>query len=124
MVIVRVDEVSPATVCLPTRPLNELFDDALARPIAGWCLAPGGVEIDDVVDRIVRDHETTRPQTLSLFNAPADLAARYQRMGAARAEEVTAAQSDEVDALVRLIDQPADVPVYGTSLAQLLDASG
>ena len=40
-----------------------------------------------------------------------------------RAEEVTAAQSEEFDALVRLVDEPADVPVYGTSLAQLLDAA-
>lgn len=45
MVIFRADEVSPATLSLPTRPLDELFDDALvigddpALPV----LVPDGV---------------------------------------------------------------------------------
>ncbi|WP_406063576.1 DUF4419 domain-containing protein [Micromonospora sp. NBC_00860] len=152
-------------------------DNGGLRPIAGWYLAPSAVEIDDVIDRMVRDHETTPPQPVRLLNAPAEVVALYQRIGAAtlfgawrllpaaehrwiyrdddersllpiidladgrkicaavdyatqsthwilcRAEEVTAAQSEEFDALVRLIDEPADVPVYGTSLAQLLDAA-
>ncbi|MEU3458265.1 hypothetical protein ABZ671_32505 [Micromonospora sp. NPDC006766] len=36
---------------------------------------------------------------------------------------MAAARSDEFDARFRLVDDPADVPVYGTSLAQLLDTA-
>ena len=65
MAIFRVDEVSPATVRLPTRPLNELFDDALviggdpAMPV----LVPDGVHpLLDAVGRAFADH---RPLVLS-----------------------------------------------------------
>ncbi|MEV5763657.1 hypothetical protein AB0L34_03630 [Micromonospora sp. NPDC052213] len=40
-----------------------------------------------------------------------------------RIEEVAATRSDEFDDRLRLVDDPADVPVYGTSLARLLDAA-
>ena len=49
-------------------------DDGGLRPVAGWYLAPAEVEIDDVLDRIVRDHGlrrrspwagSTRPPRLS-----------------------------------------------------------
>jgi hypothetical protein len=38
-------------------------------------------------------------------------------------EEVTAERSDEFDVLFRLVGEPADVSVYGTSSAWLLDAA-
>ncbi|GIJ81400.1 protein of unknown function [Micromonospora phaseoli] len=152
-------------------------DNGGLRPVTGWYLTPATVEIDDVVDRIVRDHETTPPQPLHLLAAPAEVVALYQRIGSAtlfdtwrllpvaehrriyrgydeqslltiidladgrsicaaldeetqsahwilcRVEVMTAARSDEFDARFRLINHPADVPVYGTSLAQLLDAA-
>ncbi|MFY1698591.1 DUF4419 domain-containing protein [Solwaraspora sp. WMMA2101] len=152
-------------------------DDGALRPVAGWYLAPAAVEIDDVIDRIVRDHDITPPQRLDVFNLTDELVALYQRVGSAtlfdiwrllpvtehrhiyrdydepsllaviespdgqsicaalddktqsahwvrcRIEEVAAARSDEFQARFRLIDDPADVPVYGTSLAHLLDAA-
>ncbi|MFI6226008.1 DUF4419 domain-containing protein [Micromonospora echinospora] len=151
-------------------------DDGGLRPVAGWYLAPTAVEIDDVIDRIVRDHQTDPPQSTWLFNAPAEVVALYRRVGSAtlfdtwrllpvaahrrvhrgpgehsllaiidladgrsvcaaldnetqpihwvvcRVEGVASERSD-VDVLFRLVDEPADVPVYGTSLAQLLDAA-
>ena len=57
--------------------------DGTLRPIAGWHLTPASVEIDDVIDRIVRDHETTPPVEALLWTAPADLVAVYRRMGSA-----------------------------------------
>ncbi|MEU8216372.1 DUF4419 domain-containing protein [Micromonospora taraxaci] len=150
-------------------------DDGGLRPIAGWHLATSTLEIDDVLDRIERDHETTPPQPMNSMYAPADVVALYRRIGAAtlfdtwrvlpadehrwvrgdsglpilltiieladgrricaalddetqsahwilcRVEEATAA--DEFDHSLHLADEPADIPVYGTSLAHLLDAA-
>ncbi|XTZ19042.1 DUF4419 domain-containing protein [Micromonospora echinospora] len=151
-------------------------DDGGLRPVAGWYLAPTAVEIDDVIDRIERDHQTSPPQSTWLVNAPAEVVALYRRVGSATlfdtwrllpvAEhrrvyrgpgehsllaiidladgrsvcaaldnetqpihwvvcrvEAVASQRSDVDTLCRLVDEPADVPVYGTSLAQLLDAA-
>ncbi|MEU5725924.1 DUF4419 domain-containing protein [Micromonospora sp. NPDC047738] len=192
---IRTDQV-PATLSRVTVNVNDLVvgdnravalhaglvgvapdDDGGLRPVAGWYLAPAAVEIDDVIDRIVRDHETTPPQPTFIFDAPAEVVALYRRIGSAtlfhtwrllpvaehrrvyrgyedrslltiidladgrsvcaaldnetqstlwvlcRVEEVAAARSDEFDGRFRLVDEPADVPVYGTSLAQLLDAA-
>ncbi|MEU4569961.1 DUF4419 domain-containing protein [Micromonospora sp. NPDC023956] len=151
-------------------------DDGGLRPVAGWYLAPAAVEVDDVIDRIVRDHQTSPPQPTWLFNAPAEVVALYRRVGSATlfdtwrllpvAEhrrvyrghgehsllaimdladgrsvcaaldsetqpihwvvcrlEAAASERSDVDTLFRLVDEPADVPVYGTSLARLLDAA-
>ncbi|MCW2912115.1 MAG: hypothetical protein JWN52_183, partial [Actinomycetia bacterium] len=153
-------------------------DDGALRPVAGWYLAPAAVEIDDVIDRIVRDHDAGPPQPHRLFNACADLLAVYRRIGSAtlfdgawrlrpaadhrrvwrgedqcsietvidladgrsisaaidyatqtfhwvvcRIEKVVAEPPDTPNHGFRLVDEPADVPVYGTSLALLLDAA-
>ncbi|MEV4410420.1 DUF4419 domain-containing protein [Catellatospora sp. NPDC049609] len=141
--------------------------DGALRPVAGWCLTPAAVEIDDVLDRLVCEHQTTPP----LGNTPAgpaELAALYHRIGSATLFDggwrilpadvdrgirtgsghwliavaelgdgrYLAALPDHVaqtthwvicravrrDAADRwdLADDPADVPVYGTSLALLL----
>ncbi|WP_432824797.1 DUF4419 domain-containing protein [Dactylosporangium sp. CA-092794] len=144
------------------------------RPIAGWYLAPAAVEIDDVADRIVRDHATTPAQDLP-DEGPADVIALYHRFGSAtlfggRWRLVPARERRPVDSGVarlridtlieladgrtiasaiddatttehwvlcrvaqaaepgfvrvyRLLDDPADVPVLGTSLATLLAAA-
>lgn len=152
-------------------------DDGALRPVAGWHVAPAAVEIDDVIDRIVRDHDVTPPQPVRLFDACADVVAVYRRIGSAtlfggawrlrpvvdhrqvwrgdylpivtiidladgrsigaasdydtqtthwvicRVEEVAPEGSDALRRDFRLVDEPADVPVYGTSLALLLDAA-
>jgi hypothetical protein len=147
-------------------------------PVAGWHLAPAQVEIDDVLDRIVREHQTTPPQPGHL-DAPADLMALYHRIGSATlfdgawrllpiAEHghvprgkgnrfittiIDLADGRSIGAAIdyatqtahwiigrfeevehngrgrlgvrrlRLLDDPADVAVYGTSLTLLLDAA-
>lgn len=153
-------------------------DDGALRPVAGWYLAPATVEIDDVIDRIVRDHVTTPPQPMAMYDAADEMVAIYRRIGSAtlfdntwrllpvaehrriyrgheepwllaiidlpdgrsvcaavddltesihwvvgRVEEVPAQGSNPPDGCYRLVDRPADVPVYGTSLALLLDAA-
>ncbi len=151
--------------------------DGALRPLGGWYLAPATVEIDDVIDRIVRDHTTDPPLPHRWYSAPADLAVLYRRIGSAtmfdgswrlrpaaghrrirrephrpgirtvidladgrcislavddlahtfhwivcRVEEVDRSR-DPSGSGFRLVDEPADVPVYGTSLALLLDAA-
>lgn len=57
--------------------------DGALRPVAGWHLAPAGLEMDDVVDRIVRDHHTEPPDRTEIHEGPADLVALYHRIGSA-----------------------------------------
>ena len=153
--------------------------DGALRPVAGWRLVPAVVEIDDVIDRICRDHVVAPPEpTPPLYEAPAEAVALYRRIGSAslfdgswrllpvtehrhvwrgpghrpietvidladgrsisavpdhetqtthwaicRVEQVTADRPDQSDRGYRLVGDPADVPVYGTSLALLLDAA-
>lgn len=60
-------------------------DDGALRPVSGWYLAPAPVEIDDVLDRLVAEAETTAPAAdLRYHNGPADLGAVYRRVGSAR----------------------------------------
>jgi hypothetical protein len=153
-------------------------DDGGLRPVAGWHVAPGKPEIDDVLDRIVREHDTTAPQPGSMFAASPELVAPYRRIGSARLFdgawrlrpvadhgrvargtaglpitaiidladgrcvgaavdfrtetlhwvvchiEQVAAESGVIQVeRLRLLDHPADVPVYGTSLTLLLEAA-
>jgi hypothetical protein len=158
-------------------------DDGALRPVAGWHVAPAQPEIDDVLDRIVRDHEVTPAQEVPQLFASAELVALYRRLGSATllggawrilpvaehrqvyrgadrmpvftaveladgrsigaAYDMTAetlhwiaarftpapasepgAEPDlEVELEVELLDDPADVPVYGTSLTLLLEAA-
>jgi hypothetical protein len=58
-------------------------DNGALRPIAGWHLEPAIADIDDVLDRIIRDHETTPPQPVDHEAADADLVAVYRRIGSA-----------------------------------------
>ncbi|GAA4091603.1 hypothetical protein GCM10022214_61000 [Actinomadura miaoliensis] len=147
-------------------------DDGALRPVAGWYLAPATAEIDDVVDRIIRDHDTTSPQPHFLSDLPADVLAVYRRIGSAtlfdgawRLRPVSELRwvwrgqdhppivtiidladgrslGGAVDFATQtvhwvvcrigkpvtgddlwLADAPGDVPVYGTSLALLLEAA-
>ncbi|GAA2384318.1 hypothetical protein [Dactylosporangium salmoneum] len=147
-------------------------DDGALRPVAGWYVAPAAVDIDDVLDRIVRDHDTTAPRELP-DEGPAEVIALYHRVGSATlfggqwrllpvGERHSAASGVEgvgIETLIeladgrsiasavvfatltthwvlcrvaksddpyrkgRLLDDPADVPVLGSSLAMLLDAA-
>jgi hypothetical protein len=147
--------------------------DGALRPVAGWYLSAAEPHIDDVVDRIVRDHHTTAPTERRMFFASSDLAALYRRIGSAtlfggawrllpvaehgilyRGEgrrsiltvidladgrRIGAALDDATrsmhwlvcrveevagdDRTIALRDSPADIPVYGTSLAMLLAAA-
>ncbi|MFF4241469.1 DUF4419 domain-containing protein [Actinomadura geliboluensis] len=152
--------------------------DGALRPLGGWYLAPATVEIDDVIDRIVRDHATEPPQPHRWYHASAELAALYRRIGSAtmfegawrlrlaaahrsilrgagqcpietvidlsdgrsisaaidfdtqtlywiacRIEQADTKPQDPPNHRSKLVDDPADVPVYGTSLALLLDAA-
>ncbi|MFI0405820.1 DUF4419 domain-containing protein [Actinomadura sp. 3N508] len=152
-------------------------EDGALRPMGGWYLAPATVEIDDVIDRIVRDHQTDPPVPLGWgFQASAELAALFRRIGSgtmfdgawrllpaadhgmiwrrvtpglirsiidlADGRSLCAAIDFETSTshwivcrieraddepmqrnACRLLDDPADIPVYGTSLALLLDAA-
>jgi len=58
--------------------------DGALRPVAGWHLAPAAVEIEDVLDRITHDHDTTPPEPSRFgVDGPADLVALYRRIGSA-----------------------------------------
>lgn len=146
-------------------------DNRALRPIAGWHLAPATVDISDVIDRIIRDHSTTAPQPIHLFEASAELVALHDRIGSATLFDggwrlLPAAERRQVtrdynylpittiidladgrsiggawdhitetvhwvicrveqiaDQRFRLVDDPADIRVYGTSLALVLDAA-
>jgi hypothetical protein len=161
-------------------------DDGALRPVAGWHVAPAEIQVDDVLDRIVADHETTPPEpvrsistSVELWFASADLLALYRRVGSASlfgggwrlipvanlrgaprgpgrfklvpifelagGRCLAAAQDHDRELLhwvvarfetaapnphgpsgrelLRLVDDPAEVPVYGSSLALLLDAA-
>ena len=142
--------------------------DGALRPVAGWHLTPAAVEIDDVLERIVRDHVTTQPEPAGWRLAPAELVAVYRRIGSARlfggawrllpekehrtvwrgaglatisavidlsdGRSIAAATDHWMRAhwvvctvagssTDRLVEDPDDIPVYGTSLAILLDAA-
>lgn len=144
-------------------------DDGALRPVAGWHLAPAPIGIDDVVDRIVAEHESTEPRPGDLFEGPAEVVALYRRIGSAslfggawrvlpavdhqriaydRRHGSVVAMIDlgdgrrigwvhddtgqqthwvlcrvEGTARPRLVGEPAEVPVHGTSLAALLAAA-
>jgi hypothetical protein len=151
--------------------------DGALRPVAGWYLAPARVEIHDVIDRLVREHQTAAPQPGYLVNATAELVAVYDRVGAAslfdgawqllpvaehgqitrgypnphlitimempdgrrlgaavdladetmywiacRVDDLGTDATGLVGRRQRQLDESADVPVYGTSLALVLQA--
>ncbi|MEU7821556.1 DUF4419 domain-containing protein [Catellatospora sp. NPDC049133] len=148
--------------------------DGSLRPVAGWHLTPTTVPIDDVIDRMVRGHDTTPPEPVRFEDATEELVALYSRVGSAslcggalrllpRDEHVEVyglmggvllkigelADGRSLAAVIRsmtmdwtacrieaneranpgypaqgrLLDAPADAPVYGTSLAMLLEAA-
>lgn len=147
-------------------------DDGALRPVAGWHLTPATIEIDDVIDRIEREHVVAPPETPSFFGGSADLVALYRRLGSATlfdgawrllpesehrrvwrsshqhslvtvidladGRSIAAASDDATETTHwvtcrigrpdndeghRLLDEAVDVPVYGTSLAMLLEAA-
>lgn len=58
--------------------------DGALRPVAGWHLVAAPVLIEDVLDRLVRDHPTTPPVEFTMFwTGSADLVAVYRRIGSA-----------------------------------------
>lgn len=56
--------------------------DGALRPVAGWYVAPAALELDDVIDRIVGEHDTTPAQEVP-EEAPAEVVALYHRIGSA-----------------------------------------
>ncbi|WP_412543092.1 DUF4419 domain-containing protein [Longispora sp. K20-0274] len=147
--------------------------DGALRPVAGWHLLPSTVHIDQVLDRIVAEHETTPPVAawMKPYAVSAEALALYHRFGSAadrhrdcwrilsvadhqhvlrRQMSVTAIakladgrslavghqsgaaywmvcrigenpdRSHILDPRHRLMDAPGDVPVIGTSLAEIL----
>jgi hypothetical protein len=143
--------------------------DGALRPVAGWHLAPAEPQIDDVLDRIARDHTVTpAAQEVFLLYATAELLALYRRFGSATlfggawrilpaaehrqvwrerglpvflaveladGRSLGAAYDSETETLhwlagrvtppedpddAGLLDDPADVVVYGTSQTMLL----
>lgn len=154
-------------------------DDGALRPVAGWHVSRGTVEIADVIDRVISGHETSAPREPQRrsYEAPAELVAVYRRMSSAslfdgqwrilpvdeHVEVDCGAHGDHITAFIeladgrhigwisdyrtqtfhlvscrfervktddpiqpyrhRLIGEPAGVPVYGTSLALLLNAA-
>ncbi|MGI5242066.1 hypothetical protein [Dactylosporangium sp. CA-139066] len=149
--------------------------DGALRPVAAWHVAPAVIEIDDVIDRIVREHDTTPAQDVP-GEAPAEVVALYHRGGSATlfggrwrlvpanerryidtdildlwtetlielADGRTIASATDVSTMItywvlcrvveigepgrstprfRLADDPADVPLLGTSFVMLLDAA-
>lgn len=152
-------------------------EDGGLRPVAGWHLTTASVEIEDVIERIKREHEAGPPQPAGLrLHASAELLALDQHIGSATlfggswrllpATErsnvwrgqgfrnierlIDLADGRSISAAVdydspaaeahwvicrieqtafdddpqyRLVDDPADVPLLGTSLAHLLDAA-
>jgi hypothetical protein len=136
--------------------------DGALRPVAGWHLTPAQPQIDDAIDRIVRDHHATPPQDDQLLFASADLAALYRSIGSAAlfdgawrirpvaehghlrrggrsiitvidladGRTIGAAIDDTTQTLhwlachlEQVTDDPAGVPLYGTSLTLLLTAA-
>jgi hypothetical protein len=57
--------------------------DGALRPVAGWYLSRAEPLIDDVIDRIVRDHQATAPSENLLFFASGELAGLYRGIGSA-----------------------------------------
>jgi hypothetical protein len=154
-------------------------------PVAGWHLVPATIEIDHVVDRIIRDHETTPPAEVNREATDREIITLYGRIGSASLfggawrllpavptwtmlnfnEMALMAEHDayllkvfdladgrciaamleltgnkvvawvccratslpDSDGLAvpahTLLDDPSDVPVYGSSLAMLLEAA-
>ncbi len=145
-------------------------ENGALAPVAGWHLAQAQVQIDDVIDRIVRDHDTEPPQPTHVFDLGAEAVAVYHRIGSATlfggvwrlrsasdhrrvlerydlsiimiidladGRSIGAVSDFETQTIhwnvcrveavkgrsVRLVDDPADIPVLGTSFALLLDAA-
>ncbi|GAB2848086.1 DUF4419 domain-containing protein [Lentzea nigeriaca] len=166
-------ETVPATLCRATINVNDLGtlrvvaldaglvgvaqdDDGALRPVAGWVLADAPPAIDEVLDRLVAEHETTPPVEGDVFgpSGGGEAIALYHRIGSASlfggawrlrphterasvwsgdhyAEELIeladgrriAETEDSHWIVLRDGDDPATVPVLGTSLAHLLDAA-
>ena len=56
--------------------------DGALRPVAGWYLAPATLELNQVLDRIVAEYDTTPAQPVQ-GEAPAEVIALYHRVGSA-----------------------------------------
>src|SRR5215831_4916316 len=48
-------------------------DDGALRPVAGWHLAPAEADINEVIDRLIADHQVTPPSPAHLRESPARL---------------------------------------------------
>jgi hypothetical protein len=51
--------------------------DGALRPVAGWHLAAAPVEIDDVIDRLISEHEAVPPGPGHLLDGTAELLGLY-----------------------------------------------
>lgn len=132
--------------------------DGALRPVAGWVLVEAPPDIDDVVDRLVAEHETTPPEededvfgpsgsgetialygrigSASLFGGAWRLRPHtdtayvqsgrhtvYVRFDLADGRHIGEVPGQEHWVVLRSGQDPATVPVLGTSLAHLLDAA-
>jgi hypothetical protein len=163
----------PATLCRATINVSDLganrvvvLDAGLTgvaqdpsgalRPVAGWALAAAPPDIEDVLDRLVAEHETTPPRDDEFGpSGGSEVIALYHRIGSAslfdgawrlrphtetayvgsgahtvyvRFDLADGRHIGEVEGsahwvILRSGDDPATVPVLGTSLAHLLDAA-
>ena len=132
--------------------------DGGLRPVAGWHVTPAEPRIDDVLDRIGREHVVTPPAERQPHFASADLVALYRRVGSATlfggswrvrpvaehtrssgerlimtvadlpgGRHLAAVFDDDTETVYWLVhrgdEATAADPIYGTSLAILLDAA-
>ncbi|GAA2482352.1 DUF4419 domain-containing protein [Winogradskya humida] len=129
-VIVHVNDGDIHTVALHAGLVGVAQDPGGAlRPIAGWHLTPAEPLIDDVIDRIIREHVTTPPTDRRMFHASADLAALYRRIGSGTlfdgawrlrpiAEHGRIYRGETRPALLTIIDLPD-----GSSIGAAIDAT-
>lgn len=165
-VVIHVQEHDNHAVALHAGLVGVAQDDDFAlRPIVGWHLTRATVEMDDVVDRLFKEHEVTPAEAPDmLLEGPGELIAFDRRVGSAvlfdgawrirphddrlstylaigftiqvvadlaDGRHIALASKDYATVYYvacrldghDLADDPRDVPVYGTSLAILLEAA-
>lgn len=162
----------PAELCRAVININDLDDnrvvaldaglvgvvqdpDGALRPVAGWALVAAPLDIADVLDRLVAEHETTPPREGGFGpSGSGEVIALYRRVGTAslfgswrvlphdqtvyteagphticgHIELADGRYIGQVEGgthwvLLRSGQDPATVPVLGTSLAHILDAA-
>ncbi|RSM78679.1 DUF4419 domain-containing protein [Kibdelosporangium aridum] len=165
-VVIHVQDLDNHAVALHAGLVGVAQDNDFAlRPIAGWHLTRAGVEMDDVIDRLAKEHEVTPADASDmLLEGSAEQIALDRRVGSAVLFDgawrirphgdrpvtflaigitiqvvIDLADGRHIALAIKdyatvyyvacridgdeLADDPRDVPVYGTSLAILLEAA-